>query len=118
METRSRPVTRCRACGAEVDSRLVVCPECGGCCPGCTTSGLKVRPLEPRPSRLEALARSSPCGKLMAMHEELGHALMEAVWELDHLPPDPDEAISRVFVVTDDLEAAIHRTRDLDELID
>lgn len=54
----------------------------------------------------------------MAMHEELGHALMEAVWELDHLPPDPDEAVSRVFAVTDDLEAAIHRTRDLDELID
>lgn len=54
----------------------------------------------------------------MAMHEELGHALMEAVWELDHLPPDPDEAVSRVFAVTDDLEAAIRRTRDLDELID
>jgi hypothetical protein len=54
----------------------------------------------------------------MAMHEELGHAMMEAVWELDHLPADPDEAISRIFAVTDDLEAAIERTRRLDEELD
>ena len=118
METRSRPVTRCRACGAEVDARLVVCPECGGCCPGCTASGLKVSTAQSPASKRQALARSSPCGKLMAMHQELGHALMEAIWELDHLPPDPDEAISRVFAVTDDLEAAVGRTRELDELID
>ena len=54
----------------------------------------------------------------MAMHEELGHAMMEAMWEIDHLPPDPDEAISRIFAVTDDLEAAIDRTRRLDEELD
>lgn len=116
--TRSRPVTRCRACGAEVDARLVVCPECGGCCPGCDATGLKVRQKDSPAARRQALARSSPCGKLMAMHEELGHALMEAVWELDNLPGDPDQAISRVFAVTDDLESAIDRTRTLDAKID
>lgn len=68
--------------------------------------------------RRRALARSSPRGKLMAMHEELGRALMEGIWELDNLPANPDEAISRVFAVTDDLEAAIARTRRLDELIE
>jgi hypothetical protein len=115
--TRSRPVTRCRACGAQVDARLVVCPECGGCCPSCDATGLKVRRAESPPSRRQALARSSPCGKLMAMHEELGHALMEALWELDHLPGDADEAIGRIFAVTDDLEAALGRTRELDEQI-
>jgi hypothetical protein len=66
-------------------------------------------------SRRQALARSSPCGKLLAMHEELGRALLEALWEVDNLPLDPDEAISRVFAVADDLEAAVQRTRALDE---
>lgn len=124
METRSRPVTRCRTCSAEVDARLVVCPECGGCCPACDASGLRVRKesSDPKrnldPERQQALARSSPCGKLMAMHDELGHALMEAIWELDHLPSDPDEAISRIFAVTDDLEEAVESTRALDNLIE
>lgn len=118
METRSRPVTRCRSCGAEVDARLVVCPECDSCCPSCDASGLEVRRNDKKPERQEALARSGPCGKLMAMHDELGHALMEAIWEIDHLPSDPDEAISRVFAVTDDLEAAVERTRALDRVMD
>lgn len=126
METRSRPVTRCRSCGAEVDARLVVCPQCGGCCPACDASGLRIRKASSgseagsgsREERRQALARSSPCGKLMAMHDELGHALMEAMWELDHLPSDPDEAISRIFAVTDDLEAAVESTRALDNLIE
>lgn len=117
METRARPVTRCRSCNVEVDARLVLCPECGGCCPGCTTTGLEVRKTRRPAERRLALARSSPCGKLMAMHEELGHALLEAFWELDNLPPDPDQAISRVFAVTDDLEAAIVRTRGLDDAL-
>ncbi len=52
------------------------------------------------------------------MHDELGHALMEAMWEIDNLPSDPDEAISRIFAVTDDLEDAIAATRSLDEELD
>jgi hypothetical protein len=52
------------------------------------------------------------------MHEELGRSVLEAMWELDHLPMDPDEAISRVFAVADDLEQAVRRTRELDETLD
>lgn len=118
MKTRARAVTHCRSCGAEVDARLVVCPECGGCCPSCDTPGLEVRRGDNARRKRLTLARSSPCGKLMAMHEELGHALMEAMWELDNLPADPDQAISRIFAVTDDLEAAVDSTRALDDLID
>lgn len=106
--------TECRHCGARVDARLVQCPECGSCCPGCNASGLKVKSSGRRGTRTAALARSSACGKLLAMHEELGQSLMQAMWELDNLPNDPDEAISRVFAVADDLEAAVHRTRELD----
>lgn len=64
------------------------------------------------------MARSSPCGKLLAMHEELGHALMEAAWELDNLPVNVDEALSRMYAVMDDLENAIDRTTALDEELD
>ena len=118
IETRVGAATRCRKCGAEVDARLVECPECGSCCPGCSAAGLRVRGAHSPPSRRQALARSSPCGKLLAMHEELGHALLEALWEIDNLPLDPDEAISRVFAVADDLEDAVRRTRALDGEMD
>lgn len=114
--TRARPVTTCRACGAQVDARLVRCPECGGCCPGCTTEGLKVRISDTPAARRLALARSSPCGKLLAMHEEIGHALMESIWELDNLPGDPELALGRIHAVLDDLEQAIDRSRALDEI--
>lgn len=114
MEKSEGLYTECRRCGARVDARLVQCPECGSCCPGCNASGLKVKSSALRGTRTAALARSSACGKLMAMHEELGQSLMQAVWELDNLPNDPDEAISRVFAVADDLVAAVQRTRDLD----
>ncbi len=114
-DTRSRPVTTCRTCGATVDARLIQCPECGGCCPGCTTAGLEVRTAHTPAARRLALARSSPCGKLLAMHEELGHALMEAIWEIDSLPAEPDVAIARIVAVTDDLEEAIARTRALEQ---
>lgn len=118
MEIGSRPVTSCRNCGAQVDPRVAVCPECGGCCPSCDTPGLQARRSNGQADKRLAMARTNLCGKLMAMHEELGHALMEAVWELDNLPTDADEGISRVFAVTDDLEAAIARTRGLDQQLD
>lgn len=116
-KTKSSPLTRCRVCDAELDARLVQCPECGACCPGCTTDGLKVRLSDTPAGRRLALARSSPCGKLQAMHEEIGHALMEAIWELDNLPVRTDEAMARLFAVLDDIEDAVNRTRQLDELL-
>jgi hypothetical protein len=112
--TTVRPTTLCRGCGAEVDARVQVCPECGACCPGCTTSALKVKVRNTPAARKLAIARSSPCGKLLAMHEELGHALMEAIWEMDNLPVDTDAAITRLFGIMDDLTNAIERTHALD----
>ena len=114
MKPPTSPVTQCRKCGASVDVRLVQCPECGSCCPGCSASGLKVERKKTSPERRAAMASSSPCGKLVAMHEELGHALLEAMWEMDNLPADPDAAISRLFAVADDLEDAIGRMRELE----
>ena len=66
-------------------------------------------------ARRLALARSSPCGKLLAMHDELGHAVMEAIWELDNLRNDPDAAIAQILGVTDDLQTALERTRALEQ---
>jgi hypothetical protein len=106
--------TRCRACNAEVDARLQQCPACGACCPGCSTEGLKVKISNTPAARRLALARSSPCGKLLAMHEELGHALMEAIWEMDHLPQETDLAVRRLYAIMDDMQQAIERTHALD----
>jgi hypothetical protein len=114
VTTTTKPLTSCRGCGSEVDARVQVCPQCGACCPGCSTSGLKVRISDTPASRRLAIARSSPCGKLLAMHEELGHALMEAIWEMDNLPFDSDAAITRLYGILDDLGEAIERTHALD----
>lgn len=48
------------------------------------------------------------------MHEELGHALMESIWEMDNLPQDTDAAIARMYSILDDLAQAIERTYALD----
>jgi len=77
--------------------------------------GLKIRAGDTQATQRLAIARSSPCGKLLAMHDELGHALMEAIWEIDNLPLDTDEAISRIYAVIDDLQEAIQQTIALDE---
>lgn len=114
VTTRTRPVTTCRGCGTDVDARMQVCPACGACCPGCSTTGLKARVSNTPASRKLAIARSSPCGKLLAMHEELGHALMEAIWEMDNLPIDTEAAMTRLYGILDDLAAAIDRTVALD----
>lgn len=116
--TQNSSLTRCRVCEAELDARLLKCPECGTCCPGCTSEGLKVRVTDTPAGRRLAIARSSACGKLQAMHEEIGHALMDALWELDNLPAKTDEAMARLFAVLDDIEDAVHRTRALDELLE
>jgi hypothetical protein len=113
-EATTAPITHCRACGAEVDARLQQCPACGGCCPGCSEDGLKVKISNTPAGRRLAIARSSPCGKLLAMHEELGHALMEAIWEMDNLPAETEKAIARLYAIMDDLQEAIERTQELD----
>jgi hypothetical protein len=111
---KTKPITTCRGCGIEVDARLQVCPECGACCPGCNTKSLKVGVRNTPAARKLAIARSSPCGKLLAMYEEIGHALMEAIWELDNLPVDSDAAMTRLYGVLDDLVTAVEKTHALD----
>jgi len=114
VETKVKPTTLCRGCRLEVDARAQVCPQCGACCPGCSTEGLKVRVSNTPAARRLAIARSSPCGKLLAMHEEIGHALMESIWEMDNLPVDTDAAMTRLYGILDDLTEAIERTYALD----
>jgi hypothetical protein len=113
-ETSASAFTRCRGCGIEVDARLQQCPACGACCPGCSTEGLKVKVSNTPAARRLALARSSPCGKLLAMHEELGHALMQAIWEMDNLPQETEQAVTRLYAIMDDLQQAMERTNALD----
>lgn len=114
VKTESKVLTKCRGCDASVDPRLQICPQCGACCPGCTTEALKIKLSNTPANRKLAIARSSQCGKLLAMHEELGHALMEAIWEIDNLPGDSDAALMSMYGVLDDLEQAIERTYALD----
>jgi hypothetical protein len=48
------------------------------------------------------------------MREELCHALMEALYELDVLPCEEDGALVGLYAVIDDLQAAIRRTESMD----
>lgn len=48
------------------------------------------------------------------MREELCHSLMEALYELDVLPPDEDGALVGLYAIIDDLQAAIRRTESMD----
>jgi hypothetical protein len=50
------------------------------------------------------------------MRDELSHALVEALYELDVLPADDDAAIVGIYAVMDDLHEALHRTEALDHL--
>jgi hypothetical protein len=49
-----------------------------------------------------------------AMRDELYHALVEALYELDVLPDQGDGAMLGIYAVMDDLDAAIRRTQALD----
>lgn len=53
-------------------------------------------------------------GSPAVMRDELSHALVEAQFELDLLPPDPDGAIVGLYAILDDLKAAIRRTERMD----
>jgi hypothetical protein len=48
------------------------------------------------------------------MKEELGHALTEALYELDVLPENEEGAIVGVYAVIDDLRDALERTECMD----
>ncbi len=49
-----------------------------------------------------------------AMKDELTHALVEALYELDVLPEDEEGAIVGLYAVMDDLDRAIRRTQAMD----
>jgi hypothetical protein len=48
------------------------------------------------------------------MRDELSHALVEALYELDVLPQQEDAALVGIYAVMDDLQLAIRRTEALD----
>lgn len=62
------------------------------------------------------MRRSKEAGRSCCddMREELSHALMEALYELDVLPEEEDGALVGIYAVLDDLRAAIRRTESLD----
>lgn len=63
-----------------------------------------------RSAGAELMSRGTPSH----MRDELTHALVEALYELDLLPQDPDGAIVGLYAIMDDLEKAIRRTTALD----
>ncbi len=48
------------------------------------------------------------------MREELSHALMEAIYELEVLPGEEDGALVGIYAVIDDLQAAIRHAESTD----
>jgi hypothetical protein len=48
------------------------------------------------------------------MRDELSHALVEALYELDVLPKDDEAAMVGIYAVMDDLHKALNRTEALD----
>ena len=64
--------------------------------------------------RLGPEATMGRCRCCDVMRDELCHALMEALYELDVLPVDEDGALVGVYAVIDDLQAAIRRTEAMD----
>jgi hypothetical protein len=48
------------------------------------------------------------------MREELSHALMEAIYELEVLPDEEDGALVGIYAVIDDVQAAVHRAASMD----
>jgi hypothetical protein len=51
------------------------------------------------------------------MRDELSHALVEALYELDVLPNDEEAAVVGIYAVMDDLHNALHRTEALDQMV-
>lgn len=64
--------------------------------------------------RLESARREGHCRCCDIMREELCHALMEALYELDVLPESEEGALVGVYAVIDDLREALERTECMD----
>lgn len=64
--------------------------------------------------RLEATRETGRCRCCDIMRDELCHALVEALYELDVLPNNEEGALVGVYAVMDDLRAALERTECLD----
>lgn len=64
--------------------------------------------------RMEVGREKSRCRCCDMMREELCHALVEALYELDVLPENEEGALVGVYAVIDDLRTALDRTECLD----
>jgi hypothetical protein len=64
--------------------------------------------------QMERIQQASRFWSPNVMRDELAHALMEALYELDVLPDDEEGALVGIYAVMDDLEEAIRRTQALD----
>ena len=64
--------------------------------------------------RFESARQPGHCRCCDIMREELCHALVEALYELDVLPDNEEGALVGVYAVIDDLRAALERTECLD----
>lgn len=64
--------------------------------------------------RLEVSRGTSRCRCCDIMRDELCHALVEALYELDVLPESEEGALIGVYAVMDDLRTALDRTECLD----
>ena len=58
----------------------------------------------------------SRCWTPECMREELSHALIEALYEIEVLPENTEGAVVGLYAIMDDLQEAIRRTQKLDLL--
>jgi hypothetical protein len=61
-------------------------------------------------------AQTSRGKRLQAMQDELAHALVEALFELEVLPEDADGALIRIYAVMDDIQLALVRAEAMDRM--
>lgn len=64
--------------------------------------------------RTAPVERTSRFWSPSVMRDELSHALVEALYELEVLPRNEDAQLVGIYAVIDDLQKAIERTQALD----
>ena len=67
-----------------------------------------------RPRSAPPIQSTSRSWSPQVMRDELSHALVEALYELEVLPSNEEGALMGIYAVMDDLQAAIRRTEALD----